>query len=160
MSLLSLFRRFELLPTRRPGERNQHLKKKYSLTIFVNIRWYKTKNIHMISLPTGLKINFDTDQSFNINVFWCTMPAMWLLSLLLTEMAGVDWSFGAIFILTSRLPRHRSGTTCNGGGESSAVLPLCQTVSGNTWGKWNDIFRLNRANRNGCCHFKLFYRIP
>ena len=48
---------------------------------------------------------------------------------------------------------------------SMGCFPLCQTdrseISGNTWGKWNDIFRLNRAtNRNGCCYFKFFYRIP
>ena len=48
---------------------------------------------------------------------------------------------------------------------SMGCFPLCQTdrseISGNTWGKWNDIFRLNWAtNRNGCCYFKFFYRIP
>ena len=56
------------------------------------------------------------------------------------------WQF-VMFGLTLSL---REGT-----GEATVInlgcFPLCQSdrseISGNTWGKWNDIFRLNRANQ-------------
>ena len=49
--------------------------------------------------------------------------------------------------------------------QNIGCFPLCQTdrseISGTTQGKWNDIFRLNRANqkptnRNSSCHFLSF----
>ena len=61
----------------------------------------------------------------------------------ISDYWGTNWS--EIIILTSR----RKGSWVVMG--LLGCFPLCQTarseISGNTWGKWTDIFRLNRANQ-------------